>query len=113
YSRFQAVVGVEEHCLASDISPRIRFFAFQEKPDPARLVRVNPETPVEPPQGPFTVDSLITRLYRHALGRQDAPAERRLASSLLADGKKISARGLADLIWAITALPEFQLYESR
>ena len=106
YTRFQAVVGVEEACLQSDISPAVRFFVFTEKPDMERLVRVNPETPVPAPGGPFTVESLTERLYRHALGRLPSVEERRLVRELLAGG---SASGLADLLWCLTALPEFQL----
>jgi hypothetical protein len=107
YTRFQATVGVEESCLASDINPRVRFFAFREKPDMERLLRAKAETPVPPPPGTFTTASLIARLYQHALGRAATPAEQAVARDLL--GAKPGVDGLADLIWALTALPEFQL----
>src|SRR5262249_23285648 len=69
YTRFQAVVGVEARCLQSDISPKIRFFVFKEKPDMEELVQASLVTPVPAPVGPFSGDSLITRIYRHALAR--------------------------------------------
>jgi hypothetical protein len=109
YSRLQAEVGVEAAGLASDINPKIRFFVFQDKPDMQELVRAGPETPVEQPSGPFTVESLTTRLYRHALARDATPRERALARELLASSGKISAEGLSDLLWCIAMLPEFQL----
>jgi hypothetical protein len=109
YSRFQAEVGVEAAGLASDINPHIRFFVFKDKPDMQELVKAGAGTPVAPPSGPFTVDSLTTRLYRHALNRDATPPERLLARELLASSGKISAEGLSDLIWCIVMLPEFQL----
>jgi hypothetical protein len=109
YTRFQAEVGVEADGLASDINPHIRFFVFKDKPDMQELVKAGAETPVAPPSGPFTVDSLTTRLYRHALARDATPHERLLARELLASSGRISAEGLSDLIWCIVMLPEFQL----
>lgn len=108
YTRFRAYVGVEEECLQSDISPRIRFFVFDRKPDLERLVRVEGTPPVAPPSGPFTADTLIRRIYRHALGRDETAKERDLARTLLAGNQGIQPEGLADLIWSVTLLPEFQ-----
>ena len=109
YTRFQAEVGVEAAGLASDINPHVRFFVFKEKPDMQELVKAGQDTPVAQPSGPFTVDSLTTRLYRHALARDATPQERLLARQLLARSGRISAEGLSDLIWCIAMLPEFQL----
>jgi Protein of unknown function (DUF1553)/NPCBM/NEW2 domain len=111
YTRFQAVVGVEASCLQSDIGPNIRFFVFDAKPDMDLLVRAGAETPVAQPGGPFTVDALTSRIYRHALAREATPPERQLARDLLADSGKISAAGLSDLLWCIVMLPEFQLIQ--
>lgn len=108
YTRLRAYVGVEAACLQSDISPRIRFFVFERAPDPERLVRVEGGPPVAPPGGPFTADSLIRRIYRHALGRDETPRERELARAMLAGNGGIQPEGLADLLWAVTLLPEFQ-----
>ena len=109
YTRFQAEVGVAAGGLANDINPHIRFFVFKDKPDMLELVRPTGEPPVAQPSGPFTVDSLTTRLYRHALARDPTQQERLLAHELLASSSKISAEGLSDLIWCIVMLPEFQL----
>jgi hypothetical protein len=111
YTRFQAVVGVEASALQSDISAHIRFFVFKDKPDMEQLVKAGDETPVAPPVGPFTEDTLTTRLYRHALARDATPHERLLARQLLSKSGKLSSDGLADLIWCITMLPEFQLIQ--
>lgn len=107
YTRFQAVVGVDPSCLQSDINPNIRFFVFKEKPDPERLVQVGGKAPTPAITWKFTSDTLITRIFRHALGRDATPEERRLARTLL--GEKPSPAGLADLLWAVAMLPEFQL----
>jgi len=111
YTRFQAVVGVEASSLQSDINAHIRFFVFKEKPDMEQLVQAGEETPVARPAGPFTEDTLITRLYRHALSRDATPHERLLARGLLSKSGKLSSEGLADLIWCISMQPEFQLIQ--
>ncbi len=109
YTRFQAVVGLEASCLQSDINAHVRFFVFKDKPDMEELVRSGKETPVAEPVGPFTVDTLITRLYRHALAREATPRERAQARELVSNAGQPSPEGLADLIWVIAMLPEFQL----
>ena len=109
YTRFLAEAGLEAASLANDISPKVRFFVFDAQPDMDQLVRTSPETPVAPPPGSFTVDSLTGRVYRHALARDPTPKEQLLASGLLAKSGKITDEGLADLIWCVVMLPEFQL----
>ncbi len=111
YTRFQAVVGVEASSIQSDINPKIRFFVFDRKPDMEQLVQAGVETPVALPSGPFTADTLTTRIYRQALSREPTPVERKLAGELLADSGRISAAGLSDLLWCIVMLPEFQLIQ--
>jgi hypothetical protein len=110
YTRFQATAGVEEASLASDINPKIRFFAFSSKPDLDLLVRVRPETPVPAPKGPFTVRTLSTRLFRHALSRDPSPAERAALAAAFPGGR-LTAPALADVLWALAAQPEFQLIQ--
>lgn len=109
--RFRATVGLEESCLLMEVGPAARFFVFAEKPDPERLVQLDPQVPLNPPRGPWTVDSLTNRIFRHALGRAPVAVERRSAAALLtpAGNGKISATGLADLLWCVAALPEFRL----
>ncbi len=111
YSRLQAVVGVDESCLRSDISPRVRFFVFAEKPDPRQLVRVTGEPPVPMSRQNFTAESLVRYVYRYALSRDPTERERQIAGELLVTSgstEKMSADGLEDLFWALFLLPEFQ-----
>ena len=111
YTRFQATVGVDLKSIQSDINPHLRFFVFTEKPDMEQLVRASEEVPVAPPAGPFTEDTLTTRIFRHALSRDATPHERILARELLAKSGQLSSDGLADLIWAVILQPEFQLIQ--
>jgi mono/diheme cytochrome c family protein len=49
----------------------------------------------------------LTRLYLHALDRPPSAAERALALDLI--GSPAKPEGIADLLWALVNLPEFQL----
>jgi hypothetical protein len=49
----------------------------------------------------------LDRFQRQALGRPPSPAEREIALEML--GKPVTAAGLADYLWAVVNLPEFQL----
>jgi hypothetical protein len=103
FTRIRGTVGLEKSCMRSDISPAVRFFVFDNAPDPERLVEVSPETPIAPV--PHYGD-LIERIFLQALGRLPTPAERGLANAALA---KQPVDGLADLLWSVAMLPEFQL----
>jgi len=100
FTRFRAVVGVDESSLQSDISPRVRFFVFTEEPDRHHLVRLAAAPASK------TVDraALVARLYRHALARDPNAPERSLAQQFLSGG----AEGLEDLLWSLFLSPEFQ-----
>jgi len=50
---------------------------------------------------------LVQRLYRRALGRLPTPIELASAESFL--GKAVGQQALADLLWTLVMLPEFQL----
>ncbi|HKW98600.1 MAG TPA: DUF1549 domain-containing protein [Bryobacteraceae bacterium] len=111
FTRFRATVGVDQKCLINEIGPRIRFFVFARKPDHEQLVRVKPGRPAPLHNESYTADSLITRLYRHALARDPEPAERRIALEFLhtaGDSTKISSEALSDLLWAVFQSPEFE-----
>lgn len=54
-----------------------------------------------------TSDSLVTGLYRQALGRAPVPKEIAAARKIL--GAKPSEESIQDLVWAIALIPEFQL----
>ncbi|HCC58017.1 MAG TPA: hypothetical protein DEQ47_12325, partial [Solibacterales bacterium] len=112
FTRLQASAGLEQACLQSDISPSVRFFVFNTKPDFERLVKVAPELPVSAPTGALSRDQMIDRVFTFSLGRAPTERERTLASAYLADpahAGAISPNGLADLIWSVAMLPEFQL----
>ena len=49
----------------------------------------------------------LTRLYRDSLSRDPSEAERQIALEIL--GQQPKAESIADLLWAVVNLPEFQL----
>ena len=110
FTRLRAFVGLEDQCLQNDITPGVRFFVFQEKPDLDRLVQVEPGTPVPPVQGKLTKEQLISTVFEYMLGRRPSLEERKLANAALgANSARIKSVGLADLLWGIAMQPEFQL----
>jgi hypothetical protein len=114
FTKFQGSVGVDESSLRSDVSPRVRFFVFTEKPDPRRLVKVSGSEPVPFESRKFTVDELIGEVYRRLLSRNPSPREHAIAQEFLTGsehGKKVSSDGLEDLLWALCLSPEFQLIQ--
>lgn len=54
-----------------------------------------------------TTDTLVTELYKRALGRNPVPKELVAARKIL--GPKPSEEGIQDLVWALALVPEFQL----
>jgi hypothetical protein len=56
------------------------------------------------PAGP---EALVDALYLQALGRRPTPRE--LAAAVPLVGAPVRTEGVADLLWALTMLPEFQL----
>ena len=58
----------------------------------------------ESPAGP---EALVDALYLQALGRRPTPRE--LAAAVPLVGAPVRTEGVADLLWALTMLPEFQL----
>jgi hypothetical protein len=114
FTRLQGSVGIDETSLRSDVSPRVRFFVFAEKPDPRRLVKVSGSEPVPFETRSFTVDELIAEVYQRLLSRNPSPPEQAIARDFLTGpepGKKISSDGLEDLLWSFCLLPEFQFIQ--
>jgi hypothetical protein len=107
FTRLRGIVGIENKEVTSEINPQIRFFVFDREPNMERLTPVGPELPL--PAGPVlhATSEIVERVFRYALGRAPSATERRTAESVL--GSPPSADGLADLLWAITMKPEFQL----
>lgn len=52
-------------------------------------------------------EALVQRLYQHTLSRPPAKMEMALATQLV--GSPVESAGVQDLLWVLTALPEFQL----
>jgi hypothetical protein len=100
--RFHARVGVDEASLASDINPRVRFFVYNDEPDPAQYLAVEGEPPVPRPP-PVRSRDLVNRLYQHALGRLPTAAEWKVARESVS-----KPDGMEDLLWALFLSPEFQ-----
>jgi mono/diheme cytochrome c family protein len=114
FTRFQGSAGVDESSLRSDVSPRVRFFVFAEKPDPRRLVKANGSEPVPFETRKFTVNELIGEVYQRLLSRKPSPQEQSIARNFLTESgprKKVSSDGLEDLLWAVCLSPEFQLIQ--
>jgi mono/diheme cytochrome c family protein len=114
FTRFQGSVGVDESSLRSDISPRVRFFVFSEKPDPRRLVKVSGGQPVPFETRKFTADELVGEVYQHLLSREPSPKEKAIGREFLMGAgqeKKLAPDGLEDLLWAVCLLPEFQFIQ--
>ena len=56
---------------------------------------------------PTSGRELVTRLYPKALARNPSPRELKLAEELV--GSPVQKEGVADLVWSLAMLPEFQL----
>jgi len=114
FTRLRGVIGLEnpQSEIGSTLNPQIRFFVFDAEPNMERLVPPAPEPPLPPDPVLTETAKAIDRLFWYALGRAPSAAERQLAESALRDparGSHPSPRGLADLLWALTMKPEFQL----
>ena len=112
FTRFQGAPGHEATPLTRGETVLARFFVFDKQPSMDRLAPPNPETPL--PAGPVvkTAAEAVDRVYWYSFGRAPTAAERRLAEASLRGpgrGAKLSADGLADLLWALMMTPEFQL----
>ncbi len=104
--------SIGEGSRSSDINPRVRFFVFGEKPDYARLVEPSGGSPIGIEAGrlPAEPRAAVDALYLRALGREPTEQERAVALEALgAEGGVISTGGLADLLWSLVLLPEFQV----
>ena len=112
FQRFYALAGVENKVITSDLNPHLRFMVFDVPPDTERLAPILPTTPAPVPPVLKTSRDVVDRVFRHALGRAPSGNERDAAQGALFDAAhpdKISAEGLADLLWAVMMKPEFQL----
>ena len=77
-----------------------------------RLTPVAPETPLPPGPTLKTAAQAVDRVFWYALDRAPSPVERIAAEKALGDParpNRLSAEGLADLLWSVMMKPEFQL----
>jgi hypothetical protein len=114
FTRFRGVIGLEnpQSEIGSTLNPQVRFFVFDAEPNMERLVPPAPGPPLPAQPAVTDVTQAIDRVFWHALGRAPSAAERRAAEDALRDpsrGSRPSPQGLADLLWAVTMKPEFQL----
>jgi hypothetical protein len=114
FTRLRGIIGLEnrQSDIGSTLNPQLRFFVFDAEPNMERLVPPAPEPPLPAAGVLADTTSAIDRVFWHALGRAPSADERRAAESALHDparGGRPSPQGLADLLWAVTMKPEFQL----
>lgn len=114
FTLFRGIIGLENPVadIGSTLDPQIRFFVFDAPPNMDRLVPPAPEPPLPAAPVVKNASDAIERVFRHGLGRPPSAAERLAAEGALRDPAREShpsAEGLADLLWAVTMKPEFQL----
>jgi hypothetical protein len=113
FTRMRGLIGIENKPseIGSTLNPQVRFFVFDAAPNMDVLLPPASSTPLPPGPVLTTVSQAVDRVFTHALGRPATAEERRTAEAALRDprGSRPSADGLADLLWAITMKPEFQL----
>ena len=113
FTRLRGVAGLENvSALAQGETILGRFLIFGTEPDMDRLVPPTPGTPLPPGPRLTSATQVVDRVYWYALGRGPSADERAIALEALRDSTRpgrLSAEGLADLLWAVMMKPEFQL----
>ena len=112
FTRFRGTIGLEnpKSDIGSTLNPSVRFFVFDAEPDMERLIPPSPDPPLPTPPRIRTVRDATEWIFNSALGRSPSQSERALALATLLEpsSPRVSADGVADLLWAITMKPEFQ-----
>jgi hypothetical protein len=112
FARLQGSVGLDVRCNTSEINGAVRYFVFDQAPDMDQMVPVTGPAPAALPLTPRTKEEVVSRLFRHMLGRMPSAAERKIAMAAVDDPAhpgKPCATGVADLLWSLAMSPEFQL----
>ena len=113
FTRLRGVAGLENVlALAQGESILGRFLIFGTEPDMDRLVPPSPGIPLPPGPRLTGASQIVDRIYWYALGRAPSAEERTIAIDAVTDPARpgrVSAEGLADLLWAVLMKPEFQL----
>jgi Protein of unknown function (DUF1549)/Protein of unknown function (DUF1553)/Planctomycete cytochrome C len=111
--RLRGTMGVENEAdeIGSTLNPALRFYVFDQPPNMDQLVPVAGAAPEQPTMAGASAAAIADRVFGETLGRAPSEDERRLAVAALRPepGSALSARGLADLLWAVMMKPEFQL----
>jgi hypothetical protein len=112
FTRVRGFVGLENKTITSDINPQVRFMIFREEPNMERLTPVTGSPPLPAPPQLESAAEIVDRVFWYALGRGPSKEEQRAAvAALKSDSRpgRPSAKGLADVLWALLMKPEFQL----
>jgi hypothetical protein len=113
FTRFTGTVGLERvENLSLGETLLGRFAIFDTEPDMDRLIPPTPGTPLPPPPTIATATQASDWIFGYALGRPPSADERSIVEASLRDPDRpgrVSADGLADLLWAVFMKPEFQL----
>jgi hypothetical protein len=113
FTRFSGKTGLEHmENLSQGETLLGRFAIFDIEPDMDRLIPPAPGTPLPPPPPIRTARQATDWVFGYALGRPPSAEERIAAEAALRDPDRparVSAEGLADLLWALFMKPEFQL----
>ena len=98
--------------VGSTLNPQLRFFVFDAEPNMERLVPPTAGAPMPAPPLVASARDAVDRVFWTALQRPPSDSERRDAEAAIADPRRrgrVSAEGLADLLWVVLMKPEFQL----
>ncbi len=106
FTRFRALVAMDQRTNNSEISAAIRAFVFDEAPNERKLVAVTGDTPLPRPKPWRGSPQILEQLYLAALGRTPTAEEATLGMQLLGDIP--TRQGLEDLMWTVFMSPEFQ-----
>ncbi len=114
FTRFRGVIGLENKVsdIGATLNPQVRFLVFDTEPNMDWLIPPLPGTPLPASPALRTRAAVIDRVFWQLLGRAPSAAERQIAAATLTDASRpdrVSSTGLADLLWAMTMKPEFQL----
>jgi mono/diheme cytochrome c family protein len=113
FTRFRGVAGLEHQDALSQGETLLgRFLIFDREPDMDRLVPPAPGTPMPSPPRLTNERQVVDWVFWYALGRAPSGEERVIAENALRDpagSGRVSADGLADLLWSVVMKPEFQL----
>lgn len=108
FTHLEGQAGLEDSSLTSEINPAVRFFIYDREPNREQMTLVSEEVPLPRVTAPREPQALVEWLWEFALSRPPTTEERRAAlDALTSSGERTAA--LADLLWSLAMLPEFQL----